>query len=136
MRSGVTKVGHTLNHVNINLFNAKEFIRWPWYLLIWYIIKLHPHINIAIHTLEIVYLHILDVGCFSHTMDHIGVIKIQTYWMNMRKAGLDCCSHAVQRQDWLGRKVQVCQSLHTQPFHDNYNGRSRNKLWMPLESNE
>ena len=28
--------------------------------------------NVAIQTLPIVYPHILDVGCFSHTIDHIG----------------------------------------------------------------
>ena len=33
--------------------------------------------NVAIQTLKIVYPYILDVGCFSHTIDHVGE-KIKT----------------------------------------------------------
>ena len=28
--------------------------------------------NVAMRTLKIVYNNIIDVGCFSHTLDHIG----------------------------------------------------------------
>ena len=28
--------------------------------------------NVAIQTLQIIYPHILDIGCFSHTLDHVG----------------------------------------------------------------
>ena len=72
--------------------------------------------NVAIQT---IYPHHLDVGCFSNTTDHIGK-KIKTDILD-KFAGLDC-PHAVQRQDWLGRKVQVCQSLHTQPLDGGQNG--------------
>ena len=28
--------------------------------------------NVAIHTLSIVFPKVLDIGCFSHTLDHVG----------------------------------------------------------------
>ena len=28
--------------------------------------------NVAIHTLSIVFPKVLDIGCFSHTLDHTG----------------------------------------------------------------
>ena len=27
--------------------------------------------NVAMHTLKIVYPHLLDIGCYSHTIDHV-----------------------------------------------------------------
>ena len=36
--------------------------------------------NVAMRTLQIVYHHVLDIGCFSHTIDHVGKrFKIHKY---------------------------------------------------------
>lgn len=78
--------------------------------------------NVAIQTLNIAYPCILDVGCFSHTLDHVGE-KICTNILAEFVKGWVGLFHKVQRQNWLGEKLQVCQSLLIQALDGGRNGR-------------
>ena len=38
--------------------------------------------NVAMSTVKVIYPHMLDIGCYSHTMDHVGE-KFQTPTLDM-----------------------------------------------------
>ena len=93
--------------------------------------------SVAMHTLSIVFPNILDIGCFSHTLDHVGenfktpildeFIKV---WINMSlrslktkllwrtKTGLPAPTYCPTR--WWS-KWEVIKQLHVPPFVEDEN---------------
>ena len=75
--------------------------------------------NVATQTLQIVYQRILDVGCFPTPLT-----VLETHILDeFVKGWIRLFTHS-PKTNWLGRRVQVCQSLHTQPLDGGQNGRS------------
>ena len=63
--------------------------------------------NVAMQTLKIMYPILVDVGCFSHTLDHVGEKFCTPTLDKFFKAG-SAFSREVQRQNWHGKTRQVC----------------------------
>ena len=64
--------------------------------------------NVAMQTVKIVYPGVLDVGCYSHTIDHVGEKFKTPILEKFGKLGL-ASFHTVQEQDCFGGKGLVAQ---------------------------
>lgn len=73
---------------------------------------MHDHAsvnNVAIRTLKDVYHALIDIGCFSHTLDLVGSKFVVPHLNNFMSAWVNLFSHSpVERTDW-----SVCSELLT-----------------------
>ena len=59
-------------------------------------------IRVAMQILKVIYPNILDVGCVSHTLDHVGG-SFKTPTLSEFATARLCCLHTVQMQNTLER---------------------------------
>ena len=53
---------------------------------------------LAMHTLQIVYPSLLDIGCYSHTMDHVGEHCVTPTLEEFAKAWVNLFAHSPKAQ--------------------------------------
>ena len=69
--------------------------------------------DVAMWTIKVVYNELLDVGCFSHTLNHVGE-RMNTPVLHDFSATLGLlCFHEVQDAVCCGGPKRVSQHLHT-----------------------
>ena len=68
--------------------------------------------DVAMRTIKVVYNELLDVGCFSHTLNHVGERMNTPNFMTSATLGL-LCFHEAQDPVCCGGPKRVSQHLHT-----------------------
>ena len=68
--------------------------------------------NVAMHTVSIIYPDVLDIGCFSHTMDHVGEKFVTTILDDFVAAWVQMFAHSPKsRLVWQNRVGRTLKSL-------------------------
>ena len=69
--------------------------------------------NVAMRTMRVVYPHVLDIGCYSHTIDHVGEKFVTPYLDEFGKAWVGVFSHSLKARLLWQKRTGRCPGLQT-----------------------